>query len=178
MSLITKREFLVRDKVFSVSGKKAISDPNTKEEIGFFKSRAIQLAKKFRLTDLDDNSIMIIAEKGISFRATFNFYEGLMDNSFDKGQHLGKLKKKIAIRMKFWFEDPSGQTLYEFKGNFRKLDYQITNSRGVVAEISKKFFAFKDTYGVRIMASCSDREAMLLLSMVAALDVVLDNMGR
>jgi len=53
MSLITKREFLVRDKVFSVSGKKAISDPNTKEEIGFFKSRAIQLAKKFRLSDLD-----------------------------------------------------------------------------------------------------------------------------
>ena len=178
MSLTTSREFLVRDKAISLSGKKNITDPKTNAELGFFKSKAIQIAKKFRLTDLDDHSIMIIAKKAIAIRDSFNFYEGMMDSSFDKGAHLGKLKQKIALRPKFWFEDPSGHKLYDFKGNFRKLDYQITNAQGVVAEVSKKFFALRDTYGIKIAQSCSDHEAMLLLSMVAALDVDLDESGR
>lgn len=178
MSLQSIREFVVKDKALSASGKKKILNPHNNAEIGFFKSRALQWKKKFRLTDMDNRTLLVIVEKGFRFRSTFKFYQGTFESNFKKGSYLGKLKKKIAFRMRFWFQDPQGNTKYNFDGDFRAKNYTITDENGMCAEISKKFFALRDTYGIKVSPSIGDNETMLLLSLVAALDTILDRRGR
>ena len=73
------------------------------------------------------------------------------------------------MKPKFWFEDPDENKTFTMKGNIWKLKYQILLEDKPIAEISKKLWKIKDTYGVKMNEDLDDESAMLVLGIVAML---------
>ncbi len=167
MSLQNTREFLLQEKLFSIRDKVKIMGVD-KEELGIFSSKLISIGKNYRLYTIDDqeNAILTVKEKAISMRSTYSFFKGEKDDA----NLIGKLKAKlISIKPKYWFENPNEKKLFTMKGNIWQLKYKIYLEDKVVAEISKKLWKIKDTYGVRIDKSVDDDSAMLILGIVVML---------
>jgi len=167
MSLQSTREFLLQEKLFSIRDKVKIMSVD-KEELGIFTSKLISIGKHYRLYTIDDqeNAILTVKEKVISLRSTYSFFKGDKDDT----NIIGKLKQKlISIKPKYWFEDPNENKLFTMKGNIWQLKYKVYLEDKVVAEISKKLWKIKDTYGVRIDQNLDDDSAMLILGIVVML---------
>ncbi|MFX0000029.1 MAG: LURP-one-related/scramblase family protein [Candidatus Hodarchaeota archaeon] len=167
MSLKSTREFLLQEKFFSIRDKVKVMSID-KKELGIFIAKIISIGKNYRLYDIDDqeNAILTVKEKVISLRSTYSFYKGEKDDE----NLIGKLKRKlISIKPKYWFEDPDENKLFTMKGNIWQLKYKIFLEEKVVAEISKKLWKIKDTYGIRLDQSLDDDSAMLVLGIVVML---------
>ena len=164
MSLPSTREFLLQEKLFSIRDKVKILGVD-KGELGIFISKIISIGRNYRLYTIDDqeNAVLTVKEKVISLRSTYSFFKGDKDDE----NLIGKLKRKlVSIKPKFWFEDPDEKKLFTMKGNLWQLKYKIYLEDKVVAEISKKLWKIKDTYGVRMDKSLDDDSAMLILGIV------------
>ncbi|MBY8984913.1 MAG: LURP-one-related family protein [Candidatus Lokiarchaeota archaeon] len=167
MSLKSTREFLLQEKLFSIRDKVKVRGID-KQELGIFASKIISIGKNYRLYTIEDqeNAILTVKEKVISLRSTYSFFKGDKDDA----NLIGKLKQKlISIKPKYWFEDPDENKMFTMKGNIWQLKYKIYLEDKVVAEISKKLWKIKDTYGVRMDESLDDDSAMLVLGIVVML---------
>lgn len=170
MSLKKTREFLMQEKMFSIRDKVRVMDID-KKVIGTFSSKLLSIGKNYRLYEGDkgddeEHPILTVKEKAISLRSTYKFFKGEKDDE----NYLGKIKQKlVSIKPKYWFEDPDEKKLFTMKGNLWKLKYQIFLEDKPVAEVSKKLFKIKDTYGVRINPDVDDDSAMLILGIVVML---------
>lgn len=172
--LMNAREFLIRDKFFSVNERMEILDPNSQEILGYFKSKFLTLPKKYWLTYPDDSPIIGIEKQMLSFMTKFNFFESGPNETLSSNRHLGTLEKKFSFRPKYYFITPNGGILYEIHGNFWERDFSVLQNGNVVAEISRKFWTWTDTYGIRIDPNKSDLETMILLTIVVVLDYIVD----
>ena len=167
MSLNSTREFLLQEKLFSIRDKVKVMGLD-KQELGIFIAKILSIGKNYRLYTMEDqeNPILTVKEKVISLRSTYSFFRGDKEDE----NLIGKLKQKlISIKPKFWFEDPDENKLFTMKGNFWKLKYKIFLEDKVIAEISKKLWKIKDTYGLRMDESLDDDSAMLILGIVVML---------
>ena len=167
MSLKSTREFLLQEKLFSIRDKVKVRGID-KQELGIFSSKILSIGKNYRLYTIEDqeNAILTVKEKVISLRSTYSFFKGDKDDA----NLIGKLKQKlISIKPKYWFEDPEENKMFTMKGNIWQLKYKIFLEDKVVAEISKKLWKIKDTYGVRMNESLDDDSAMLVLGIVVML---------
>ncbi|MHA1731552.1 MAG: LURP-one-related/scramblase family protein [Promethearchaeota archaeon] len=166
MSLQETREFLMREKFASLHDKVQVMDKN-QNPLGYFKGKVIKIGNTYRLYDLNDTPILTAHEKVVSLRSTYSFYEG---GEKDDSKLLGKLKKKmVSIRPSYWFEDPDGNKTITMKGNVWALKYKLFLGKKQLAEVSKKLFKIRGTYGVKIDPSVDDRTAMLVLGIVISL---------
>ena len=138
-----------------------------KEELGYFKGKIIKVGNTYRLRDLGDKPLLTVHEKVVSLRSTYKFYKG---GEEDDDKLIGRLKRKlVSIKPNYWFEDPSEKKTFTMKGNIWALKYKILKDGKEVAEISKKLFKIKGTYGVKIKPDVSDDMAMLILGIVIML---------
>ena len=161
------REFLLQEKLFSIRDKVKVMGVD-KEELGIFSSKLISIGKHYKLFTIDDqeNPILTVKEKAISMRSTYSFFKGEKEDE----NLIGKLKRKlVSVKPKYWFEDPNETKLFTMKGNIWQLKYKIFLEDKVVAEISKKLWKIKDTYGLRIDKDVDDDSAMLVLGIVVML---------
>jgi uncharacterized protein YxjI len=63
---------------------------------------------------------------------------------------------------------------YDIRGNFLDHEYEISRGRDKVAEISKKWFRLRDTYGVQIEPGADD---VLFLAATVAVDQLCHDIG-
>ncbi|MGD9091512.1 MAG: LURP-one-related family protein [Anaerolineales bacterium] len=86
------------------------------------------------------------------------------------GDNLATVKKAIIspIRDRFSVKVASGPDL-DIKGNILDHEYEIKAGRDNVAEVSKKWFRVRDTYGVEIAPGQNDA---LILAITTALDTM------
>ena len=164
MSLKSTREFLLQEKLFSIRDKVKVMGLD-KQELGIFIAKILSIGKNYRLYTMEDqeNPILTVKEKVISIRSTYSFFRGDKEDE----NLIGKLRQKIiSIKPKFWFEDPEENKMFTMKGNFWRLKYKIFLEDKVIAEISKKLWKIKDTYGLRMDESLDDESAMLVLGIV------------
>ncbi len=167
MSLKKTREFLLQEKMFSIRDKVNVMGID-KEPVGIFSSKLLSIGKNYRLYDIDDQekAILTVKEKAISLRSTYSFFKGDKDDD----NLIGKMKQKlVSIKPKYWFEDPEENKLFTMKGSIWKLKYQIFLEEKPIAEVSKKLWKIKDTYGIRMEPSLDDDSAMLVLGIVVML---------
>jgi uncharacterized protein YxjI len=167
MSLKKTREFVLKEKMFSIKDKVKIMTTDM-EVVGIFASKILSIGRNYRLYEglVEENEILTVKEKAISLRSQYTFYKGTKED----GKKIGKMKQKlVSIKPKYWFEDPDENKLFTMKGNFWRLKYQIFLEDKPVAEVSKKLFKIKDTYGLRIDPSVDDDSAMLILGIVVML---------
>ena len=173
--LTSAREFLIKEKLFSINERMEILDPHSQSVLGYFQSKFFTLPKKYWLMHRDEQPIIGIERIMFTFMTKFNFFEAGPHETLSMNRLLGTLEKKFSFfTPKYNFKAPNRAIVYEIEGNLWERNFRVFEHGRIVAEISKKFWSWTDTYGIRIDQGKDDQEAMILLTMVAVLDYIAD----
>ncbi len=113
--------------------------------------------------DMQGNKLCKLQQKLLAIRDT-------MTVETENGESLATIKKALIspIRDRWTVKVGDGPDL-AVKGNILDFEYEIDNGDRKVAEISKKWFRIKDTYGVQIEPSQND---ILILAVTVAIDMM------
>jgi uncharacterized protein YxjI len=126
--------------------------------------KALRIRDTLVLEDSSGSELFAVQEKKLRIRDTMEIERG--------GQTVAKIKKAMItpLRDRFSIEVEGGEDM-EAKGNIVDHEYKIERDGDKVAEVSKRWFRIRDTYGIEI-ASGQD-EALIL-----AITVCIDQMTR
>lgn len=158
--------FLIRQKVFSFGDSFTIKDEMQNDRY-LVRGRVFSLGDKLRIFDMAGNELIYIEQKLFKLLPEYNIYL--------YGQYAARVKKEFKLfSHKFNIESSMGN--YTVDGNFLGFDFTIYKNGYVVATVSKKFFAWSDTYGVDI--SNNENEAFMLALVIIIDQVVHDDEHR
>lgn len=123
--------------------------------------KALRIRNTLILKDLRGNDLYKIEEKLLRIRDTMNI------KNADDGLAATVKKDLINILRDKWnVEIPDGPDM-EIRGNILDHEYEIESDGRKIAEVSKKWFRIRDTYGVEIEPGQNNA---LILAIAAALD--------
>lgn len=140
------------------------------EAVYFVDGRAFSLGNKLSFQDLNRNELAFIAQKLLSWGPTYEITAG--------GQLLAVVKKQLFtfFHCKFTVDVPGPDDL-EATGNFLDREYTFKRRDREVAQVSKRWWSWTDTYGVDI---AEGENEVLLLASAVVIDMVChaDNKNR
>jgi len=156
-----KRTFQLREKVFAVGDDFWIEDDAGRKAFKV-NGKALRLRQTFALEDPEGAELATIREKKLAIRDTMVIEL--------HGGEIKVHKRAFGIRDRFIAEVDEGEN-YTAKGNFVDHEYEIERDGETVAEISKKWFRLRDTYGVEVIGEQD-------VPMILAFTVCIDTMAR
>ncbi len=134
--------YLMKQKVFSIGDKFAIRDQNGADAF-FVDGRVFSVGHQLAFEDLEGNQLAVIKQKLLSWGPTYELYRG--------EEHVATIKKEVFTLFQCTFDiHVDGQGDLEARGDLSDHEYTVTRDGEAVAEISKQWFAWSDTYGVDI----------------------------
>lgn len=130
------------------------------EELGRAVEKLLSWFGKIEFFDNQGNNLGFVEGK-FSARPTFK----IIDRN---KKHLATIKEKmLTIHDDWWVEDLKGEKMLTVLGDILGLEYKILDKTGlVVAEVSKKFWAIRDHFGVKINY---DFDPFIILAIVATI---------
>src|SRR5436189_4598317 len=134
------------------------------QRVYFVDGKAFRLREHLAFKDMQGNELAAIQEKVMHVKDTYSIYRN--------GQVLATVKKALVtpLRQRYDIHVAGGDNL-DAQGNILDHEYEISNGRNQVAEISKKWFRVADTYGVNISPGADD---VLILATTAVIDMMND----
>lgn len=152
--------FIVKQKIFSFGDNFIIND-----EMGnpYFqvKGKVFSLGDKLHICDMQGNEIVYIEQKLFKFLPEYTIYY--------KGMPAARVKKEFTFfKPKFNIESFIGN--YTIEGDFWGMDFNVLKNDRIVAHVSKRWFSFRDTYGVDIS---DDEDYAFILALVIVIDQVI-----
>jgi uncharacterized protein YxjI len=153
--------FQMREKIFAIGDDYWIEDANGNRA---FKvdGKAVRLRDTFILEDAHGNELSKIQEKKLSVRDKMTIESGSTRATVHK--------RLIGIRDHFVIDVEGGDDL-KAHGNIVDHEYEIERDGEKIAEVSKKWFRLRDTYGVQL---AQGQDVPLIL----AITVCVDQMAR
>ena len=111
--------------------------------------------------DMQGNKLCQIQERMLRVKDTMAIEDG-------NGNKIAEVKKALItpLRDRWTVKIRSGPDL-EVQGNILDHEYEIKEGRRKIAQVSKKWFRVRDTYGVEI---APDQEDVVVLAVTVALD--------
>ena len=111
---------------------------------------------------MQKNELAFIRQKLLSWGPTYEITSN--------GELAAVVKKHLFtfLRCKFTVDVPGPDDL-EAQGSFLDMEYKFTRAEKVVAEVSKRWFSFADTYGVDIHDGEDD---VLILASIVVIDMI------
>ncbi len=159
-TLLKTREFILQQKIMAFRETLKVKNGDN-EVLGYFVKKIMSVGDTYRLKDLEENDILTVHQKVLALRATYRFYWG---SEVDEDKLIGSIKQKlVAIKPSYWFEDPQENKIFTAKGNLFKYEFEIEKDGNEIAEVSRKLFKIKDTYGIRINKDVDDKTAMIII---------------
>ena len=131
------------------------------ERVFYVDGKALRIRDTLILKDVQGNEVYKLKEKLLRIKDT-------MEIEDRDGKAVKTIKKALIspLRDRFKVEVSNGPEL-DIQGNILDHEYEIKEGREKVAEISKKWFRIRDTYGVEVSPG---QDAALILAITAALD--------
>ena len=127
--------------------------------------KVLRIRETFVITDWQGNEVATIREKKLSIRNSI---------TIDLGGRQATVKKAlVGLRDRFTVEVDGGQDL-KITGNIVDHEYEIERDGEQIAEVSKKWFRLRDTYGVEIR---DPLDAPLVLAATVAVDALAHDIG-
>jgi uncharacterized protein YxjI len=124
--------------------------------------KALRVRDTLKIKDAQGNEVAEIQEKLLAIRDT-------MDISRN-GQTIATVKKALVTPLRGRFSvNLAGGADMDVQGNILDHDYKIEQGGREIAEVSKKWFRVRDTYGVEIQPGQDD-------ALILAITVVIDQM--
>jgi uncharacterized protein YxjI len=132
------------------------------EDVFFVDGRAFSIGNKLSFQDLSGNELAFIRQKLLSWGPTYEITRG--------HDLLAVVKKHLftLFRCKFTVDVPGPNDL-EAQGSFLDMEYSFERGGRQVAEVSKRWFRWSDTYGVEIAERGDD---VLILAATVVIDMV------
>jgi uncharacterized protein YxjI len=158
------RHFRMQEKLLSIGDDSWIEDDHG-DRVFKVNAKALRIRDTIAFEDASGTELLHIQEKKLRVRDT-------MEISAPSGETVATIKKAIIspIRERFSVDLADG-TEWEIKGNIVDHEYEIKGPHGDVAEISKRWFRVRDTYGVKVE---SGNDVVLVLALTAAVDSITD----
>lgn len=152
--------YKMHEKLVSIGDDYWIED-ETGERAFHVDGKALRIRNTLIFKDLRGNDLYKIQEKLLRIRDTMDIKKA------DDGLAATVKKDLINIlRDKWKVEIPDGPDM-EIRGNILDHEYEIESEGRKIADISKKWFRIRDTYGVEIELG---QDNALILAIAAALD--------
>src|SRR5262249_41117455 len=126
--------------------------------------KALRIRDTFVLEDMDGKELFKIQEKKLTIRDKMEIERG------DKT--VATIKKALVspLRDKFSIDIEGGEDMTA-KGNIVDDEYEIERDGDKVAEVSKRWFRVRDTYGIEILEGNDD-------ALILAITVCIDQMSH
>lgn len=153
--------FQMREKIFAIGDDFWIEDASG-NRVFKVNGKAARLRDTFILEDAHGNELSKIQEKKLSVRDKMTIERGSTEATVHK--------RLIGLRDHYIIDVDGGQQL-KAHGNIVDHEYEIERDGEKIAEVSRKWFRVRDTYGVQ-MAEGED------VPLVLAITVCVDQMAR
>ncbi len=153
--------YVMKQKLFSWGDDFTIKN-EAGEDVYFVDGRAFSIGNKLSFQDMQRNELAFIRQKLLTWGPTYEITRN--------GELAAVVKKHLftLFRCKFTVDVPGPDDL-EAQGNFLDLEYTFTRAGQTVAEVSKRWFSWTDTYGVEVPES---EDAVLILASTVVIDMV------
>ena len=134
--------YIMKQKLFCFGDDFAIKDEAGRDAF-FVDGKALSIGNKLSFQDMQGKELAFIRQKLLSWGPTYEITRG--------DELLAVVKKELftLFRCKFTVDVPGPDDL-EAAGSFTDMEYTFTRGGREVAEVSKRWFSFSDTYGVDI----------------------------
>lgn len=152
--------YIMKQKVFSFGDKFAISNEN-EEDVFFVNGAVLSLGHKLSFEDPQGNELLFISQKLLFWGPTYELYRG--------DEHIATIEKEMFTFFKCTFDihvDDKGDL--EAEGDFSDHEYTVTRAGEPIAQISKQWFTWSDTYGVDIAPG---EDPVLILASTVVIDM-------
>jgi uncharacterized protein YxjI len=153
--------YIMRDKVFALGDDFIVRDTQGQDRYTV-DGKVFSLGHKLIFRDMSGNEVATIHQKLLSLRPTYEITRG--------GTELAEVRKSFLtiLHERFTVDIPGPDDL-EVKGGILQHDYTFTRRGQTVAQVSKAWVAFRDTYGVDIEPGEDD---VLILASTVVVDMV------
>jgi uncharacterized protein YxjI len=154
------------EKVFAIGDDFWIED-DSGERAFKVDGKALRIRDTFVLEDASGAELFSIQEKKLHIRDTMEIERD--------GHTVATVKKALIspLRDRFSIEVEDGEDM-EAKGNIVDHEYKIERDGDKVAEVSKRWFRVRDTYGIEI---APDQEDALILAVTVCIDQMTNDVG-
>ena len=151
--------FQMREKMFSIGDDYWIEN-GTGQRTFKVDGKALRVRKTLVIEDSGGGEVATIREKMLTVRDVMSVERG--------GRPLASIKKAMftPLRERFEIEGADG-VAYDVKGKITDHQYEFERDGRQVAEVSRKWFRVRDSYGVQIGP---DEDVGLILAAVVAID--------
>lgn len=152
--------YLMRQKIVSIGDDFWIEDEHG-QKVFKVDGKALRLRQTLIFEDAHGNQLAKIQERVLRVKDS-------MEIEGPHGENLALIKKAlIAPLRERWVVKIKGGPDLEVKGNLLDHEYTIGEGRDKVAEVSKKWFRLRDSYGVAIDPGQND---VLILAVAVCID--------
>jgi uncharacterized protein YxjI len=151
--------FQLRQKILSWGDDYVVKDEAGRERF-YIDGKVFTLRNTLAFEDMHDNELARITQRILAWGPTFEIERN--------GELAAVVKKHLftLFRCSFTVDVPGPDDL-EAQGSFFDYEYEFTRGGKRVAEVSKRYFAFSDTYGIEI---ADGEDAVLLLAATVVID--------
>ncbi len=156
-------KYQMREKVFAIGDDFWIENDDG-ERAFKVDGKALRIRDTFVLEDSSGAELFAIQEKKLHVRDTMEIEQG--------GRTVATVKKALIspLRDRFSIDVEDGKDM-EAKGNIVDHEYKIERDGDKVAEVSKRWFRVRDTYGIEVAPGQDD-------ALILAVTVCIDQMTR
>ncbi|MCI0343729.1 MAG: LURP-one-related family protein [Planctomycetales bacterium] len=153
--------YVMKEKWLSFGDDFSIEDADGNEAF-FVDGAAFSFGKKLSFQDMQGNELAYIAQKLLSWGPTYEVWYG--------GNLAAVVKQKLFTFFKSRFTvDVPGPDDLEAEGDFMAHEYSFTRHGHPVAQVSKQWFTWTDTYGIEVGEGEDD---VLILACAVVIDLV------
>jgi len=158
--------FIMREKLASIGDDFWIEN-GAGQKVYKVDGKAVRVRDTLVLEDMNRQEVATIKEKLVSVRDVMTIERG--------GQNLATIKKAMftPLRERFTVERADGGS-YDVQGKITDHHYTFERDGKQVAEVSKKWFRVRDSYGVQVSAG---EDTALILAATVAIDQMTHDVG-
>ena len=150
----------MKQKLFAWGDDFIIKDEDGKE-VFFVDGKVFCLGNQLSFQDMSKNELAFIKQKLLALSATYEVYRNQRLFAIIKKDFFSFFKYRFSI-------DIPGPDDLEAEGNFLGHEYTFTRHGKTVAQVSKKWFSWSDTYGVDIN---NEEDDILILASTVVIDM-------
>ena len=154
--------YQMRQKILAIGGDYWIEDDDG-ERVYRVDGKALRLRHTVDLEDLDGSKLCRIQTRVMHVRDT-------MDIEGPDGERIARVHKALITPLRDrWKVDVENGPDLQVQGNVVDHEYEIEIENRKIAEVSKRWFRVRDTYGVEIHP---DENPLLVLAVTIAIDAM------
>jgi uncharacterized protein YxjI len=151
-------KYQMREKLASIGDDSWIEDEHG-NKVYKVDGKAMRLRDTFVLEDISGNEVAKIQERKLHVRDTMAIERD--------GEKIAEVHKRLVGFRDHLKVDLADGSEWKVKGKLTDHEYEVKGDGGKIAEISKKWFRVRETYGVEI---APDQDDALILAITVAVD--------